>query len=317
MAINNEQKNTWGVVNIKVHTINNGSSKNNFIIKEDHSDNVIQTKKGSGNYFSIKKPGTENTELIDWRAIEGNQVFDSYKKIIVYPHIPNIIYFHKAESKLVEFDLSTEGKTIGYIAGAGDKVPAALQKMGYQVTTLSAKDITSNNLKQFDAVVTGVRAYNIHEWLNNLHGTLMNYVKEGGVLLVQYNTNNNIGRVKGDIGPYPFTISRSRVTDENAEVSFTDPQNVLMNYPNKITQKDFENWIQERSTYQAENYEKNYKTLFSMHDANEDAAQGSLIYTDYGKGRFIYSGLVFFRELPAGVPGAYRLFANLLAKPGK
>ena len=133
--------------------------------------------------------------------------------------------------------------------------------------------------------------------------------------MVQYNTNNNIGPVKAKIGPYPFTISRSRVTDETAAVEFTDPQNVLMNYPNKISQKDFENWIQERSTYQAENYQTNYQTLFSMHDANTPPAEGSLIYTDYGKGRFIYSGLVFFRELPAGVPGAYRLFANLIAKP--
>jgi hypothetical protein len=145
----------------------------------------------------------------------------------------------------------------------------------------------------------------------------MNYVKDGGVLLVQYNTNNNIGPVKAKIGPYPFTISRNRVTDENATVQFLDPNNSLMNYPNKITQKDFDNWIQERSTYHAINFENNYKPLFAMHDEGESDQPGSLIYTDYGKGRFIYSGLVFFRELPAGVPGAYRLFANLLAKPGK
>ena len=304
-------------VNINVNTFNNSSSKNNFIVREAFSSNVIQTKKGTESFYSIKDPQKNNTEMISWSAVQGNEIYNSYKKIIQYPHIPNIIYFHKAESKLIEIDLKTTGKRIGYIPGAGDKVPEALQKMGYQVTILSPKDITPNNLKQFDAIVTGVRAYNIHEWLNDSYNTLMNYVKDGGVLLVQYNTNNNIGPVKAKIGPYPFTISRNRVTDENAVVDFTDPQNVLMNYPNKITQKDFENWIQERSTYQAEKYEKNYKTLFSMHDANESPAQGSLIYTGYGKGRFIYSGLVFFRELPAGVPGAYRLFANLLAKPGK
>lgn len=304
-------------VNINVNTFNNSSSKNNFIVREAFSSNVIQTKKGTESFYSIKDPQKNNTEMISWSAVQGNEIYNSYKKIIQYPHIPNIIYFHKAESKLIEIDLKTTGKRIGYIPGAGDKVPEALQKMGYQVTILSPKDITPNNLKQFDAIVTGVRAYNIHEWLNDSYNTLMNYVKDGGVLLVQYNTNNNIGPVKAKIGPYPFTISRNRVTDENAVVDFTDPQNVLMNYPNKITQKDFENWIQERSTYQAEKYEKNYKTLFSMHDANESPEQGSLIYTDYGKGRFIYSGLVFFRELPAGVPGAYRLFANLLAKPGK
>jgi hypothetical protein len=217
----------------------------------------------------------------------------------------------------VAFDLKISGKKVGYIPGAGDKVPDALRKMGYEVTVLSEKDITPNNLKQFDAIVTGVRAYNIYEWLNNSYNTLMNYVKDGGVLLVQYNTNNNIGPVKAKIGPYPFTISRNRVTDETAAVSFLDPKNALLNYPNKITQKDFENWIQERSTYQAENFQRNYKSLFSMHDANEAPADGSLIYIDYEKGRFVYCSLVMFRELPAGVPGAYRLFANLLAKPGK
>lgn len=315
LALQIENSYTWGMVNIKVQTVNNSSSKNDFILKEEHSANVIQTKKGLDTFYSIKNPSIKNSELIDWQAVEGNQVFDSYKTIIEYPHIPNIIYFKKAESKLVEIDMATSGKKIGYIPGAGDKVPNALQKMGYEVTILSAKDFTENNLKQFDAIVTGVRAYNIYEWLNDSYNILMNYVKEGGVLLVQYNTNNNIGPVKAKISPYPFTISRNRVTDETAAVTFTDTGSVLMNYPNKITQKDFDGWIQERSTYQAENYGNNYKTLFSMHDANESPSDGSLIYTDYGKGRFVYSGLVFFRELPAGVPGAFRLFANLIAKP--
>lgn len=302
-------------VNIEVKTINNVSEKNNVKLKNEHSQNVIQTKSGEGSFYSIKNPGVKNSELIDWSASDGNENYDSYKTIIEYPHIPNIIYFKKATSKLVSIDLKISGKKIGYIPGAGDKVPDALQKMGYQVTMLSAKDITANNLKQYDAIVTGVRAYNIFQWLNDSYNTLMNYVKDGGVLLVQYNTNNNIGPLKAKIGPYPFTISRTRVTDENADVKFVHPGNSLMNYPNKISQKDFDNWIQERSTYQAENYEKNYKTLFAMHDANEAATEGSLIYTDYGKGRFVYSGLVFFRELPAGVPGAFRLFANLIAKP--
>lgn len=309
LSINNDP------VNISVKESDNSSSQTKFPIKEDFSSNVVETKKAGDSFYAIKNPGEKNTEMIDWRAVDGNTIYDSYKKLIEYPHIPDIIYFHKAESKLIEIDLKTSGKKIGYIPGAGDKVPAALQKMGYEVTMLSSKDITPNNLKQFDAIVTGVRAYNIYEWLNDSYNTLMNYVKDGGVLLVQYNTNNNIGPVKAKIGPYPFTISRNRVTDETADVKFTDPTNILMNYPNKISQKDFENWIQERSTYQAENYETNYKTLFSMHDANTAPAEGSLIYADYGKGRFIYSGLVFFRELPAGVPGSYRLFANLIAKP--
>ena len=302
-------------VNIKLDTIINSKTADNFTTKETHSSNVIQAKKGSNAFYSIQNSDQSNTEMIDWSAKDGNMVYDSYKTIIEYQHIPNIIYFHKAESKLVAIDLKTSGKKIGYIPGAGDKVPDALQKMGYEVTILSATDITQNNLKQFDAVVTGVRAYNIYEWLNDSYDALMNYVKNGGVLLVQYNTNNNIGPVKAKIGPYPFTISRNRVTDENAAVDFVHPENTLVNYPNKITQNDFKDWIQERSTYEAVDFGENYKTLFSMHDANRDPSQGSLIYTDYGKGRFVYSGLVFFRELPAGVPGAYRLFANLIAKP--
>jgi LmbE family N-acetylglucosaminyl deacetylase len=311
LSVNND------AVNIKVSTKNNSSAADNFSVKTNYSSNVIEAKKDNGSYFSIKNPNEKNSELIDWSAVEGNTIYDLYKKIISYPHIPNIIYFHKAQSKLVDIDLKVSGKKVGYIPGAGDKVPDALRKMGYEVTMLSPKDITPNNLKQFDAIVTGVRAYNIFEWLNASYNTLMNYVKDGGVLLVQYNTNNNIGPVKAKIGPYPFTISRNRVTNEDANVSFTDPKNVLLNYPNKISQKDFQDWIQERSTYQAENFEANYKSLFSMNDANESPSLGSLIYADFGKGRFVYCSLVMFRELPAGVPGAYRLFANLLAKPQK
>ncbi|MEO6813047.1 MAG: PIG-L family deacetylase [Ginsengibacter sp.] len=309
LSVNNEP------VKISLTITKNNSSQNIISPKELYSNNVVKTVKDSGNYYSLKDPNKSNTEYLKWSTLEGDQVYDSYKKLILYPHIPNIIYFPKAISKLVEVDLSISGKKVGYIPGAGDKIPDALQKMGYQVTVLSQKDLTENNLAQFDAIVTGVRAYNIYEWLNDSYNVLMNYVKDGGVLLVQYNTNNNIGPLKAKIGPYPFTISRNRVTDENAPVTFLEPGNSLMNYPNKIMQKDFNDWIQERSTYHATDFEKNYKALFTMHDKGEPDQPGSLIYTDYGKGRFIYSGLVFFRELPAGVPGAYRLFANLIAKP--
>lgn len=310
LSLNNEP------VKITFTSMENGPSKNTFFVMKSFSENVIETSRGGDSYYSLKHPGKSNSEAINGSVKDGNNVYDSYRKLFAYPHIPNIIYFPKATSKLVEVDLTISGKKVGYIPGAGDKIPDALQKMGYEVTTLSKNDITKNNLAQFDAIVTGVRAYNIYEWLNDSYNVLMNYVKDGGVLLVQYNTNNNIGPVKAKIGPYPFTISRNRVTDENAAVQFLDLNNSVMNHPNKITQKDFDNWIQERSTYHAINFEKDYKPLFAMHDEGEADQPGSLIYTDYGKGRFIYSGLVFFRQLPAGVPGAYRLFANLLAKPG-
>ena len=180
---------------------------------------------------------------------------------------------------------------------------------------LTENDIKAKNLKQFDAVITGVRAYNTNEWMNNVYDALMEYVKEGGILLTQYNTSNQIGPVKAKIAPYPFTISRNRITDEDAKVNFLLPDHPALNYPNKITEKDFEGWIQERSIYNAEKIDSNYQRIFTMKDPGENEQDGSLIIANYGKGRFVYTGLVFFRELPSGVPGAYRLFANLIAAP--
>lgn len=238
---------------------------------------------------------------------------NSYRRIINYDHIPSIVYHKQAIAKSVYIDLKIEGNFVGYIPGAGDKVPEALQQMGYRVITLKESDLTPANLKQFDAIVTGVRAYNTQEWLNSSYDALMQYVNEGGVLMVQYNTNNSIGPVKAKISPYPFTIGRNRITDEDAAVNFLIPDHPALNRPNKITAKDFEGWIQERSTYHAENIDSNYKRILSMKDPGETDQDGSLIIANYGKGRFVYCGLVLFRELPAGVPGAYRLFANLIA----
>ncbi len=236
---------------------------------------------------------------------------------ISYNHIPDLYYNYLQRARVLKLDLNIGGTHIGYINGAGDKVPQALTQMGYQVTMLAEKDITAANLKQFDAVITGVRAYNTNMWLAGVSQVLNNYVKEGGVFLVQYNTNNNAGPLRQKIGPYPFTLGRNRITDETAAVNFLIPNDPVLNYPNKITQKDFEGWIQERSVYHAENIDSNYRRIFSMKDPGEKENDGSLIVADYGKGRFIYTGLVFFRELPAGVPGAYRLLANLLAAPQK
>ena len=214
-------------------------------------------------------------------------------------------------------DLKIAGSRVGYIAGAGDKVPQALTDMGYTVVMLAEKDLKVVNLKQYDAIVTGVRAYNTNEWMNNVYDVLMDYVKAGGILLSQYNTSNQIGPVKAKMAPYPFNISRNRVTDETAKVNFLLPNHPALNYPNKITEKDFDGWIQERSIYNAEKVDSNYQRILSMKDPgeNENEQDGSLIIANYGKGRFVYTGLVFFRELPAGVPGAYRLFANLIATP--
>jgi LmbE family N-acetylglucosaminyl deacetylase len=232
---------------------------------------------------------------------------------IRYDHIPSIHYFYQDAVKVLNIDIKTVGKKIGYIEGAGDKVIIALRQMGYEVTVLDEKDLTPLQLKQFDAVITGVRAYNVHGYLEGKHEVLMDYVKNGGNLIVQYNTANNISSVTSNIGPYPFLVSRGRVTDEKATVNFTLPEHAVLNYPNKITAKDFDNWVQERGIYFAEQLDPAYETPLSMADPNEKEQKGSLIIANYGKGKFVYTGLVFFRELPAGVPGAYRLLANIIA----
>jgi LmbE family N-acetylglucosaminyl deacetylase len=235
-------------------------------------------------------------------------------KEIKYDHIPYINYFIDASVKNVNIDLKTYNKKIGYIIGAGDKVPEALSLMGYEVTLLGDKELSRNNLSQFDAIITGVRAYNTNEWMNNHYDKLMKYVNEGGNLIVQYNTSSNIGPVRAKIAPYPMNISRTRITDENAAVTFLKPEHPVLNFPNKITQEDFKGWIQERSIYHAADWEKDkFETILSMSDPGEKPEDGSLVIAQYGKGYFTYTGLVFFRELPAGVPGAYRLIANIIA----
>jgi hypothetical protein len=166
--------------------------------------------------------------------------------------------------------------------------------MGYKVSLLREADINASSLRQYDAIVTGVRAYNTNDWMGNVYDVLMNYVKEGGVLLVQYNTSNFISNVKSKIGPFDFSISRTRITDETATVNFLLPNHPALNYPNKITADDFKGWIQERSIYHAEKIDSNYQRIFSMQDPGEkDQQDGSLIIANYGKGRFIYTGLVF------------------------
>jgi LmbE family N-acetylglucosaminyl deacetylase len=234
-------------------------------------------------------------------------------KSIHYDHIPAINYFKEAVTTIKELDLKTYGKKIGYIVGAGDKIPEALEQMGYEVTILGDKELSKNNIAQFDAIIAGVRAYNTDEWLNNHYDALMKYVNDGGNLIVQYNTSTQIGPIRAKIGPYNFDITRTRVTDENAIVKFLNPEDSVLNFPNKITADDFKDWVQERSIYHAAKWDKNFKTIFSMNDPGEDPDEGSLIIAKYGKGFFTYTGLVFYRELPAGVPGAYRLMANLIA----
>ncbi len=235
---------------------------------------------------------------------------------IAYKHIPTQTLFPPADAKLVKLDVKVTAKNIGYIVGAGDEVPAALQQLGGRVTLLGPAEL-AGNLAGYDAIITGVRAYNTNDWLARYQPKLMDYVKNGGTMIVQYVTPAS-SFLRTDpplpqLGPYPFTINRDRVTEEDASMTFINPQSRLLNYPNKISEADFSGWIQERGIYFAQEWDKAYQPIFAAHDQNETAKQGSLLYAPYGKGHFMYTGLVFFRELPAGVPGAYRLFANMIS----
>jgi LmbE family N-acetylglucosaminyl deacetylase len=230
---------------------------------------------------------------------------------IDYKHIPIQTVFPQAEIFLDKFDMQMVGKNIGYVEGAGDEVAQCLEQVGYTVTSIKAAQL-SENLTQFDAIVLGVRAFNTQNDLKNGTTHLKKYVEQGGTVVVQYNTSNSL--VTKDLGVYPFTIGRERVTVEDAPVKFLLPEHPLLNAPNKITQQDFEGWVQERGLYFAQTWDAKYETILSSADPEEAELKGGLLYAQYGKGKFIYTGLAFFRQLPAGVKGAYRLFANLLAK---
>jgi LmbE family N-acetylglucosaminyl deacetylase len=266
-------------------------------------DVILTPGKNAGN-------GTLKVSLL----IDGN-VFGKSIQRIEYDHIPYQFFLTDAEAGLVHVELKKTILDIGYIPGAGDDVPAALKQVGYNVTILTDELLASSDLSKYKAIVTGVRAYNTNERLQLMHAKLMEYVKKGGNLVVQYNTNSRVGPLQAKIGPYPFTISRDRVTNEQAEVRFRNAAHPVLNTPNKISSVDFEGWIQERGIYFATEVDSQYTSIFSINDPGEKASDGSLIIAAYGKGNFIYTGLAFFRELPAGVPGAYRLFVNILSLP--
>jgi hypothetical protein len=253
------------------------------------------------------------TDCLQFVVTANEKPFSQGLRRIRYDHVPAITLFPSAETKLVNLNLKIAGKKVGYIAGAGDLMPEALRQVGYDVKLLSENEIMNADLSVYDAIITGVRAYNVNERLAYEQSRLIDYVKNGGNLLVQY--NNNAGLVVKQIGPYPFKVVNQRVTDEDAEITVLDRQNPVLNYPNKITSDDFKGWIQERGLYFVNDIDPQYKAILQMNDKGEQPNNGALIVADYGKGRFVYTSLAFFRELPAGVPGAYRLFINLLSKP--
>lgn len=264
------------------------------------------------NYLEAK--GLEKDELSIDFSMDG-QSSTNAQRTIQYDHIPTLRHYYQDKIKVLNIDLKLSGKRVGYIEGAGDRVSSLLEAMGYLVEILKEEDLTETNLKKFDAIVTGVRAYNVHEYLTRKYDALMKFVENGGNLIVQYNTSSQIGPVKAKMSPFSLGIGRTRVTDENSPVKFLLPDHPALNFPNKITQKDFEGWKQERSIYHGNQYDSVFKAPLALKDFGESEESGSLLIAPYGKGNFVYTGLVFFRQMPAGVPGAYRLMANLIGLP--
>jgi LmbE family N-acetylglucosaminyl deacetylase len=270
--------------------------------------------KSSTKEFKIKIASGEESGKFDLIAsVRMNQVMYSAHKVqeIQYDHIPNQVILRKAQQQLVLADVKIKGEKIGYIEGAGDAVDEALKAMGYEVDFIDIENISIDELKQYDAIIAGIRAYNVNAGLQIHYKKMNEYMNSGGVYMVQYNTTYSLPDT--DFWPYPLNLSRDRITVEESPMEFLDPDHPTLNYPNKISEVDFNGWVQERGLYFPDQWDKAYTPILVGNDPNEAPKKGALLVAEYGKGKFVYTGLSFFRELPAGVPGAYRLLANLLA----
>jgi hypothetical protein len=246
-------------------------------------------------------------------AIEIDGRAWSFKEYVIdYPHIPVQVVLQSAQVRVVPLDAKVPDGVIGYVEGSGDTVADDLAHLGIRVELLDDEALRSSDLSRFHAIVVGIRAYNTSDTLRSQHERLMRYVENGGTVVVQYNTQSRLGPLDGRIGPYPVEIGRGRVTDERATMNVLAPSHELLTSPNTIGPADFEGWIQERGLYFAEKWDSHYTPVFTSADPDEKPLEGSLLFATYGKGRYVYTGLAFFRQLPAGVPGAYRLFLNLI-----
>lgn len=240
-----------------------------------------------------------------------NQVFDKQKIDINYPHIYKQMVLKPAVAKAIRLKIKTKNEKIAYIMGAGDEIPKSLQQMGYEVEILKPEAISAEKLSPFDVVITGIRAYNVVNALAYKQKTLLDFVKNGKTMIVQYNTLDDL--VSKEMAPFPLKISRDRVTEEDAEVRFLAPNHPVLNYPNKITVDDFKGWKQEQGLYYPSEWDNAFTPILSANDTGEKPKDGALLIAKYGKGNYIYTGLSFFRELPEGVSGAFRLMANMIA----
>lgn len=263
--------------------------------------------------FSISPPEMESEGEINPIITVDNQTFTKELIEIAYDHIPTQSVLLPSNAKVVRLNIQKVGENIGYIAGAGDKIPESLEQIGYTVHTIDPNTIQEGSLSKYDGIVVGIRAYNVVKELKFKQHFLLDYVKEGGNLIIQYNTSGRSGLGIDNIAPYPLTVSRDRVTDENSDVTILAKNHSLVNFPNPITQKDFNGWVQERGLYFPNEWGKEFTPILSMADKGESIKEGALLVAPYGKGNYMYTGLSFFRELPAGVSGAYKIFANMLS----
>ena len=273
----------------------NGRGKNTFIAFEVNSE--VNAENGI-----IRPIIRQAKELV-------NSVYTVEK--IDYKHIPKQYIAKPSEARIVRLNLQIPDIKIGYIMGAGDLVKNQLEAIGMDIVNIDLTTITLNELKQFDTILVGIRAYNVLESLRFKNQLLFDFAAEGGTLIVQYNTSR--GLKTENLLPYAIRLSRDRVTDEKSPIRFLEPDHPILNFPHKITQADFNGWVQERGLYFADQWDGRYTSILGMYDLRENETEGSLLVANHGKGKVIYTGLSFFRELPAGVPGAYRLLINLLA----
>jgi len=244
-------------------------------------------------------------------AVVNGKVFSKGVVRVDYPHIPLQTLFPPAEARVLRLDVKAPQAPVGYVMGSGDEVPDALRQMGYTVTLLSDDELENGDLSRYATIVTGIRAYNTRPRLKLAEARLMDYVERGGTVVAQYNTTGDL--VTEQLGPYPFKLSRDRVTVEEAPVRFLSPSSSLLTFPNRLTPADFDGWVQERGLYFPGTWDPRYETVIESHDPGESEKPGGLLFAKHGRGAFVYTGYAFFRQLPAGVPGAYRLFVNLVS----
>jgi len=272
------------------------------------SDTLVQIHFTPAQVLKMGKDDFQMSALLS----TADNIYNTTQHLIQYSHLPALQYFTTPTIKILHDNWKCTAKRIGVVEGPGDFTVTFLRLAGLQVDVLKESDMANPaNLKKYDAIVTGIRAVNVEKRMAAWMPVLLQYARDGGTLVMQYNTLQDLSTTQ--LGPYPFTISDKRVTEEDATVNFIDPKMRLLNYPNKITQDDFKGWVQERGLYFASKWDDKYQPVFSMNDEGETPLTGSTLVTKTGKGNYIYTSLSFSRQLPAGNKGAIRLFMNMLS----